>query len=184
MANQHTVTLSVGADGSLSDRQGHVQDALYVETCAKQGDRFIPLNGLDRLTLKDPNYVDGSIRVLVNGKPLITDREWTDIVHWWALMNTILRDLSTETRPVIETYFPDCALKMRFEAVGERLAWEIGGPEPRKATLDRFQTIQVLAQESQATFERLKVLNPACAINYDVDLAYLAKLKLPSPEHA
>ena len=159
------------------------QDALYIETCAKQGDRFVPLNALDRLTLKDPNYVDGSIRVSVNGKPLITDKEWTDIVHWWARMSTILRDLSNGTGQLIETYFPDSALKMRFETVGERLTWQVNGPELRKATLNRFQAIQALARESRATFERLKVLNPACAGNYDVDLAYLAKLKLPSPEH-
>ena len=156
------------------------QDVLYVETCAKQGGCFIPLTALNRLTLKDPNYVDGSIRVSVNGKSLITDKEWTDIVHWWARMGTILRDLSIGTTQVVETYFPDSALKMHFEAMGDKLAWQISSPEPRRAVLDRSQTIQALAWESRATFERLKVLNPACASNYDVDLAYLAKLSLPS----
>ena len=160
------------------------QDAFYIETCAKQGDHFVPLAALDRLTLKDPNYVDGSIRVSVDGKPFITDKEWTDIVHWWARMSTILRDLSTGMKQVVETYFPDSALKMRFETVGEKLVWQINGPELQRAILvGRFQMIQALARESRATFERLKELNPACASNYDIDLAYLAKLKLPSPEH-
>ena len=160
------------------------QDALHVETCAKQGDRFVPLNALDRLKLKDPNYVDGSIRVSLNGISLITDKEWTDVVHWWARMNTVLRDLSADKRRVVETYFPDSALRMRFEPVGGKLIWRIEGPEPRKVVLDRSQMMQVLARESRATFERLKVLNPACASNYDIDLAYLAKLKLTSSEHA
>ncbi len=159
------------------------QGALHVETCAKQGDRFVPLNALDRLKLKDPNYVDGSIRVSFNGNSLITDKEWTDVVHWWARMNTVLRDLSANRKQVIETYFPDSALRMRFEPVGEKLIWQIEGPELRKIMLDRSQMIQVLMRESRATFERLKVLNPTCAGNYDVDLAYLAKLRLPSSEH-
>ena len=99
-------------------------------------------------------------------------------------MSNVLHDLSTDIKQVIETYFPDLALKMRFEAVGEKLIWQVNGPNLRRATLDRSQTIQILARESRATFERLKVLNPNCANNYDVDLAYLTKLSLPSPDQA
>ena len=124
--------------------------------------------------------MDGSIRVSVNGRPIITDQEWTDVVHWWARMNNVLRELSTGTKQVIETYFPDSASKMRFETVGDKLIWKVNGAELWTATLDRRHALQTLARESRATFERLKVLNPACTGNYDIDLAYLAKLSLPS----
>ena len=42
---------------------------LHIETCVKQGRDFIPIDVAQQIKLKEPLYVDGSIRVTVGAAP-------------------------------------------------------------------------------------------------------------------
>ena len=152
-------------------------DELHIETCAKQGDQFIPINALQHLKVKEPRYVDGSIRVTVGGQPLITDTQWTDIIHWWAGMSKVLRDLSHGKERSIQRYFPDAPVLMLFEVEGERLTWTVRTKQTRVATLDRVPALRALMAEYRHVFERMRVLNPPCASDYDVSLADMSNFR-------
>ena len=120
--------------------------------------------------------MDGSIRVTARGQPLITDAEWTDIVHWWAGMSKVLRHLSNG-KQVVEGYFPDWPGTMLFEVVDDRLTWSLHVPETRAVTLERVPALRILMREYGRFFERMKVLNPSCSDDYDVALAYMSHFK-------
>lgn len=146
-------------------------EMLSVVTCAKQDGRFVPLDELNELKLRNPPYVDGSIRVIARGEPLITDAEWTDAVEWWVGMGRVLRDLSNGASQSV-CYF-DWPGSMLFEVDGERLTWTLRGPEVKSATLDRAPTLQLLVREYRRFFERMQILNPCNNGDYDVGLAYM-----------
>ena len=148
-------------------------EILSVVTCAKQDGRFIPLDELTELKLRNPPYVDGSVRVTVRGEPLITDAEWTDVVEWWVGMGRVLRDLSNGARQSV-SYF-DWPGSLLFEVDDERLTWTLRGPEVKSATLDRALALRILVRDYRRFFERMRVLNPRC--NYDVGLAYMRHFK-------
>ena len=150
-------------------------EMLSVVTCAKQDGRFIPLDELTELKLRNLLYVDGSVRVTVRGEPLITDAEWTDVVEWWVSMNNVLRDLSNGERQS-EGYF-DWPGSMLFEVDGERLTWTLRGPEVKSATLDRAPALRILVREYRRFFERMQVLSPRDNGDYDVALAYMKYFK-------
>lgn len=146
-----------------------------IESCVRDGDRFIPLSASPALNLKDPSYVDGSIRVTIQGRPLITDREATDVVHWWAGMSGILRDLTQGRKSVVDGGFPDWPGTMLFEVSGDKLTWSVQVPETRTAVLDRVSALRRLMQEYKMFFERMKILNSTCSSDYDVALAYISR---------
>ena len=151
-------------------------EMLHIETCARQGDRFIPINELTELKLKEPLYIDGSIRVTAWGKPLITDAQWTDIVEWWGGMSNVLRHLSNGTKQVAEASF-SWPGTMLFEVAGEKLTWTVRGAQTRSAILDRVPALRILMQEYKRFFERMQVLSPRNNGDYDVALAYMSWFK-------
>lgn len=151
-------------------------DVLSVVTCAKQGDRFIPLDELTSLKLKEPLYVDGSIRLTAWGRPLVTDADWTDVVQWWAGMSDMLRDLSNGTRQRAEVRF-DWPGSVLFEVDGERLVCTYCGPETKSATLDRIPALRVFMEEYERFFERMQVISPRGNRDYDVALDYMKYFK-------
>ncbi len=150
---------------------------LHIETCVKQGRDFIPIDVARQIKLKEPLYVDGSIRVTVGGQPLIDDTQWTDIIHWWAHMSKILRDLSHGRTRSAAGGFPDAPVDMLFEVDGERLTWTVRAKETHVATLDRVPALRILMAEYRHVFERMRVLNPTCASDYDVSLAYTSNFE-------
>ena len=150
---------------------------LHIETCVKQGRDFIPIDVAQQIKLKEPLYVDGSIRVTVGGQPLIDDTQWTDIIHWWAHMSGILEELSHGRTRSMEGGFPDAPVDMLFEVDGERLTWTVRAKETHVATLDRVPALRILMAEYRHVFERMRVLNPPCASDYDVSLAYMSNFK-------
>ena len=151
--------------------------ALHIKTCVKQGDRFIPIDDLQRIEVKEPRYVDGSIRVTVGDQSLITDTQWTDIVHWWAGMSNVLEELTHDRKNLVEDWFPDAPVPMLFEVDGERLTWTVRAKQTRVATLDRVPALRTLMAEYRHVFERMRVLNPSCISDYDVSLAYMRHFK-------
>ena len=153
------------------------EQLLRIETCVKQGDRFIPLSSVTKLLLKDPNYVDGSIRVFVGNQALITDVEWTDIVQWWANMSNVIRELLNGARNNLKLYFPDSTAEMCFKIDGNKLTWEVISTELRSADMNFLQALQILIEEYKHTFEKLKLINPARISDYDNALNYLIKFR-------
>ena len=145
---------------------------LSVVTCAKQEGRFVPLDELTELKLRNPPYVDGSVRVTVRGEPLITDAHWTDVVEWWGSMSNVLRDLSSGARQSVGYFsWPG---SMMFEVDGERLTWTLRGPEVKSATLDRAPTLRALGAGIQTLLRaHADALNPCNNGDYDVGLAYM-----------
>lgn len=150
---------------------------LHIETCVKQGRDFIPIDVARGIKLKEPLYVDGSIRVTVGGRPLIDDTQWTDIIHWWAGMSDILSDFSHGRTRSAEVWFPDAPVLMLFEVDGERLTWTVRAKETRVAILDRVPALRILTADYRHVFERMRALNPPCASDYDVALAYMSNFK-------
>ena len=150
---------------------------LHIETCVKQGDQFVPIDVLQRLKVKEPRYVDGSLRVTVGDQSLITDTQWTDTIHWWARMSDVLQELSHGRERSMRRHFPDAPVLMLFEIDGERLTWTIRAQQTRVAILDRVPALRALTTEYMRVFERMRILNPACTSDYDVALACMSNFK-------
>lgn len=148
-------------------------EMLHIETCAKQDGRFVPIETVSELKLRSPLYVDGSIRVTVWGRPLITDAEWTDIVEWWGSMSNVLKTLSHGSESVAEAYF-SWPGTMLFEVSGETLTWTLRGAQTRAVTLDRVPALRILMREYRRFFERMQIISPRSNGDYDVALDYMS----------
>lgn len=93
-------------------------------------------------------------------------------------MSGILEELSHGRTRSAEGGFPDAPVDMLFEVDGERLTWTVRAKETRVAVLDRVPALRILMAEYRHVFERMRILNPSCASDYDVSLAYMSNFEV------
>jgi hypothetical protein len=83
------------------------------------------------------SYVEGVVRLWINGKQLIDDGMWTDVESLWAYLVNVCEELLQSSRA--EYFFPDAPIPIVLEKVGgRRIRMTIGkrsaiGPYPQVA---------------------------------------------------
>lgn len=117
----------------------------------------------------DPQYIEGCIRLVVNGTEVMGFEEWDLVDQLW----TYLADLATESKGTggrVSTTFPDQPLEFSLERTGNRTLVTCG---ERKAQAATGELLQALGAAGALFFAHLERLLPAEAHWYT---AYRARL--------
>ncbi|RAS68012.1 hypothetical protein C8D87_10272 [Lentzea atacamensis] len=109
----------------------------------------------------DPDYIEGAIRLLVDGIEIIGFGEWDYVDQLWCYISEMMRQLRGSSH-YAETYFPDQPVKLAFEVKGKRvLVTAKIGEEVRKASASSVDFFDSLKVAGLIFFGRISELVPA-----------------------
>ncbi len=138
----------------------------------KQG--FTPIEDVERYD-GDPEYVEGSMCVTVDGVPFLAAEDWDDVNWLWPFV--VKASQAGEETGYGETMFPDQPLKFSVERLGGsgriRLSLTATGIN-RTAVASASEYYEALADAGLRFFEHLERLAPGAA---DTDREQIAVLR-------
>lgn len=149
---------------------------LQIVTCIEQGGEFIPIDDLKNIIVKDPSWINGSIRVTSGSISLLTDEHSTDIVQYWGQISSLIADVLIYKKKIVLGGIPGLPVTMRFEVHGSKLVWSVTDIETRTASLSLCQAMSILYEKCYHFFLKIKTLNPASPYDQEVPLNFLLKL--------
>lgn len=125
-----------GADGEL----------MHVEAC--------------RTPPPDLDYIEGAIRLSVDGMEIIGIKEWDYVDQLWCYIAEMVAQFRSSG--YAETYFPDQPVKFVFQAVESRvLVTARIGKEVRKASASAADLFDALKAAGLVFFNKMSELAPA-----------------------
>ncbi|MFI1166892.1 hypothetical protein ACH4UM_25665 [Streptomyces sp. NPDC020801] len=132
---------------------------VVVETFLKGSDgEFVPLEAC-RTQPNDLDYIEGAIRVSIDGLPIIGLEEWDYVDQLWCYVADMVTQLTATG--YAETYFPDQPIKLLFRSAGKRVlvAAEIGH-EVRQASTSTVDFLEAVKTAGTRFFDRMFELAP------------------------
>lgn len=130
-----------------------------VETFLKGPDgEFVPL-GTCHTPPNDLDYIEGAVRVSIDGLPIIGLEEWDYVDQLWCYVADMVTQLSTTG--YAETYFPDQSIKLSFQSAGTRVSVtaEIG-QEVRRTSASSAAFLEAVKTAGTRFFEKMSELAP------------------------
>ena len=107
----------------------------------------------------DPDYVEGAIRLAVDGREIIGLEEWDYVDQLWAYIADMVTQLNSSGHA--ETYFPDQPIKLSFQATGSRvLVAAKVGTETKRASAPTEEFVRALKKAGLAFFGKMNELAP------------------------
>lgn len=135
------------------------------------GGDFIRAESCDVLP-SDPDYVEGAIEIIANGREIVGKLEWDYVDQLWAYISTMVKTLQESTR--VDTYYPDQPINLSFERKGSRVIIESRDDERhRTADVSASEFFQVFRESGEKFFDHLSNLNPGLAATYSIARAKL-----------
>ncbi|MFC7329057.1 hypothetical protein [Marinactinospora rubrisoli] len=120
--------------------------------------RFIRVEAC-RASPPDIDYIEGAIRLSVDGVEMIGTTEWDYVDQLWCYIAEMVEKLKRSG--YAETYFPDQPIMLSFRSVGHRvlLVAKIG-EEVRAAYATYTDLVDVVNSAGVAFFDRMSELAP------------------------
>ncbi|MBB5958450.1 hypothetical protein FHS29_005058 [Saccharothrix tamanrassetensis] len=79
---------------------------------------FVPVQSC-RTPPPDPDYIEGAIRLSIDGSEIIGTEEWDYVDQLWCYIAEMVTKM--QSLGYAETYFPDQPIKLSFRAAGSRV---------------------------------------------------------------
>lgn len=131
-----------------------------VETFLKDsnGD-FQPVESC-RTRPRDLDYIEGAIRLTIDGAPIIGLGEWDYVDQLWCYLADMIAQFGKTG--YAETYFPDQPIKLSFQSSGERVLVTVEiGKEVRRASAPSVDFLESVKAAGTRFFEKMSELAPA-----------------------
>ncbi|GAA5075520.1 hypothetical protein [Streptomyces similanensis] len=107
----------------------------------------------------DPDYIEGAIRLSVDGRELIGLREWDYVDQLWCYVAEMASRLRSTGRA--ETYFPDQPIRLSFQESGSRVVVTVkSGGEVKKAIASSADLLNSLRTAGLSFFDKMSELVP------------------------
>jgi hypothetical protein len=90
---------------------------INVQSYLKINNEFIPIANFNG-RVPDPEYIEGAIKLEVNGVKILTLEMWDNINWLWSYIAQCLKELTTQQNT--STFFPDQPIKLIFSVDSER----------------------------------------------------------------
>lgn len=121
----------------------------------------------------DEQYVEGFIRLTIDGTDIISQSMWDYVDQLWAYITDMITELDREGEA--STYFPDQPIKLTFQKRGAEnvLVSLQAGDELRSAVVERDRLVGELRREGLEFFRVMSRLAPKNATVY---LEFISKL--------
>ncbi|MFD7961218.1 hypothetical protein ACFV5J_10490 [Streptomyces zaomyceticus] len=113
-----------------------------------------------RTSPPDLDYIEGAIRISVDGIEIIGTGEWDYVDQLWCYIAEMVRGV--QSSGYAETYFPDQPIMLSFEAIGSRIlvTSEIGG-EIKRANASKLDLLEAVKSAGMIFFRKMSDLAPA-----------------------
>lgn len=108
----------------------------------------------------DPRYVEGAIKLSINGISIIDTELWDYVDQLWAYISDMVRTLSQQGEA--STYFPDQLVKLSFQrhSKGRVLVSLRTSDTLRKASIEENELVSALRADGSAFFGKMTELLP------------------------
>ncbi|MGW2869927.1 hypothetical protein [Kitasatospora sp. NPDC001225] len=108
----------------------------------------------------DPYYIEGAIRLSIEGKEIIGVRHHDYVDQLWCYIAEMSAKLASSS--YAETYFPDQPIKLSFQAEGRRvLVTAKIGADVRKANASLAEFREAIKAAGLSFFTKMSELAPA-----------------------
>lgn len=131
-----------------------------IETFLKASDgSFVQVEAC-RTAPPDLDYIEGAIRLSVDGLEIIGIEEWDYVDQLWCYFAEMVARLRSSG--YAETHFPDQPIKVTFQAAGSRvLVTAKIGKEVKKASASSVDLFDALRAAGLIFFDKMSELVPA-----------------------
>ncbi|MEU7088019.1 hypothetical protein [Streptomyces achromogenes] len=107
----------------------------------------------------DLDYIEGAIRLSVDGRELIGLGEWDYVDQLWCYVAGMVSRLRATGRA--ETYFPDQPIRLSFQERGSRVVVTVkSGGEVKKAIASSVDLLNSLKTAGLSFFDKISELVP------------------------
>ncbi|MEU3978470.1 hypothetical protein [Streptomyces bacillaris] len=130
-----------------------------IETFLKGSDGgFVPMESC-RTPPPDRDYVEGAIRLFVDGLEIIGIEEWDYVDQLWCYIAEMVKEV--QSSGYAETYFPDQPIKLSFHVTGARLlVTAVIGEETKTANSSSAHFLETLKTAGISFFTKMSELVP------------------------
>jgi hypothetical protein len=131
-----------------------------IETFLKGADgEFVQVEAC-RAPPPDLDYIEGAIRLSVDGLEIIGIEEWDYVDQLWCYIAKMVTKM--QSSGYAETYFPDQPIKLSFRAVGSRVSVTAKiGEETKTANASSADFLEAVKAAGMIFFRRMSELVPA-----------------------
>ncbi|PSM44113.1 hypothetical protein C6Y14_07070 [Streptomyces dioscori] len=107
----------------------------------------------------DLDYVEGAIRLTVDGQEVIGLEEWDYVDQLWAYIADMVTQLHSSGHA--QTHFPDQPIKLSFETTGTRVLVTVkAGAETKRASAPAEEFVRALKKAGLVFFGKMNELAP------------------------
>lgn len=126
---------------------------------------FVPIENRSNLSMDD-DYIDGAIRLTINGVPVLDEEVWDYVDELWVHIASALEELKNTGRST--AHFPDQPLEISFRRIGGRdprqvhvsLNTESAAGLPRRAVVDENELLAALRSSGLSFFAAIADISP------------------------
>ncbi|WP_030103808.1 hypothetical protein [Actinoalloteichus caeruleus] len=131
-----------------------------IETFLRGADGgFVRVDACD-IPPPDLDYIEGAIRLSVDGLEIIGTEEWDYVDQLWCYIAAMVT--SVQSSGYAETYFPDQPIKLSLRAAGSRvLVTVVTGQETRTASTSLLDFLEAVKEAGMIFFRTMSKFVPA-----------------------
>ncbi|MEU8227945.1 hypothetical protein [Kribbella sp. NPDC048915] len=130
-----------------------------IETFLKGADGgFVQVEAC-RIPPPDLDYIEGAIRLSVDGLEIIGTEEWDYVDQLWCYIAEMITKM--QSSGYAETYFPDQPIKLSFRVVGSRVLVTVKiGEETKTANASSADFLEAVKTAGMIFFRKMSELVP------------------------
>lgn len=122
--------------------------------------------------IKDPDYIEGAIELVIDGTELLTTRMWDYVDQLWAYILDGAAKVAEGKNA--STFFPDQPIELKLDPIGESARVTVVCDDEVSASVDRRHFLSEIVREAEIFFRKLEHLLPS---RYDHELECIEQLK-------
>ncbi|MEU3464448.1 hypothetical protein ABZ721_31405 [Streptomyces sp. NPDC006733] len=130
-----------------------------VETFLRSADGEFVRVEESRIPPLDNDYIEGAIRLVINGLEVIGIEEWDYVDQLWCYIAEMVTKM--QSSGYAETYFPDQPIKLSLQAAGSRvLVTAKSGEEIKVASTSSVEFVDAIKAAGVVFFSEMSELVP------------------------
>ncbi|NBD09736.1 MULTISPECIES: hypothetical protein [Corallococcus] len=133
---------------------------ITLATYFRQGEDFVPVDAFVG-PIPDEDYIEGAMEFSIDGRSMLTRKEWDYIDQLWAYLVGGMAELQRGEK--FQIFFPDQPIELSAtpdEVGGRATVRVVMGGDVREASVERAVLVAEVLKEARHFFERIQKVLP------------------------